>query len=456
MTAGDRGEGQPARTPLRSAGAELGSTLDPVVLMRRVAEQALTLVPGADGVLLGLSNGQHLTYMCGSGYLAAHSGTRTAVGASIGGLAVRTGLVQRCDDTETDPRVDRETTRRLGTRSTVVIPLSRGAEVFGVLAVGATRPNAFTSDDVGVLTAMAELVGVAVGIASDLSRGSAELTRFAEGDASGPGSEDVASRAGRFLMSVLNPNEVLAVDARRRVENMLDRPELLTMVFQPIVDLDAEDRVVAVEALARFNTTPYRAPDLWFIEAHQAGLGVDLELEAVARALTVQRMVPPDVAITVNVGPDTAMSPRLHDAVGGVPPRQVILELTEHTAIGDYPRLMAGLRTLREDGVRLAVDDTGSGYSSLAHILKLAPDFIKLDRDLTTGIDLDPVRRALAAALVTFANDTGALIVAEGIESKDELDVLRDLGVRYGQGYYLGRPAPIETQRNPALTGNTS
>ena len=98
--------------------------------------------------------------------------------------------------------------------------------------------------------------------------------------------------------------------------------------------------------------------------------------------------------------------------------------------------------------MRIAVDDAGSGYSSLAHILKLAPDFIKLDRELVSGIDLDPVRRALAASLVTFAADTGAEIVAEGVETEDELEVLRRLGVRYAQGYHLGRPAPLHALAN--------
>jgi EAL domain-containing protein (putative c-di-GMP-specific phosphodiesterase class I) len=92
----------------------------------------------------------------------------------------------------------------------------------------------------------------------------------------------------------------------------------------------------------------------------------------------------------------------------------------------------------------LAVDDTGAGVSSLAHILKLAPDWIKLDRALTTGVDRDPVRRALASSLVTFADETGSLIVAEGIETDAELAVLRSLGIRYGQGFYLRPPTSLD------------
>jgi EAL domain-containing protein (putative c-di-GMP-specific phosphodiesterase class I) len=138
------------------------------------------------------------------------------------------------------------------------------------------------------------------------------------------------------------------------------------------------------------------------------------------------------------------MCPELRDLVCAAPAGRLILELTEHTAIEDYAKLVAALRVLRRAGTRIAIDDTGSGYSSLGHILKLAPDFIKLDRDLVSGIDVDPVRRALAASLVSFAAETGAQIIAEGVETEDELHVLRRLGVRNAQGYHLGRPAPLE------------
>jgi EAL domain-containing protein (putative c-di-GMP-specific phosphodiesterase class I) len=96
-------------------------------------------------------------------------------------------------------------------------------------------------------------------------------------------------------------------------------------------------------------------------------------------------------------------------------------------------------------GVRLAIDDTGAGFASFAHILKLAPEIIKLDRELTSGIDHDPVRAALATALVSFASQLGTEIIAEGIETAAELEVLRNLGIRYGQGYFLFRPTSIDS-----------
>jgi len=102
------------------------------------------------------------------------------------------------------------------------------------------------------------------------------------------------------------------------------------------------------------------------------------------------------------------------------------------------------VHSIRATGARLAIDDTGAGYASFAHILKLAPDLIKLDRILTTGVDVDPARQALAGALVNFASATGAKVIAEGIETAGELAVIRQLGIGYGQGHLLGLPGPVK------------
>jgi EAL domain-containing protein (putative c-di-GMP-specific phosphodiesterase class I) len=243
-------------------------------------------------------------------------------------------------------------------------------------------------------------------------------------------------------MSVLSPDIVDQVESGQRIRAVLDDPNALRMMFQPIYDLETNE-IAAVEALARFEATPYRPPNVWFAEAHRNDLGVDLEMLAIARAIAELPMLPNDVDLTINAGPQTVLCPAFRDAVRGVTDR-IILELTEHTAVDDYAQLVAALHALRRSGARISIDDTGAGYSSLTHILKLAPDFIKLDRDLVSSIDVDPVRRALASSLVTFASGTGATIVAEGVEDEAELEVLRAIGVRYAQGYYLGHPAPLE------------
>jgi EAL domain-containing protein (putative c-di-GMP-specific phosphodiesterase class I) len=237
-------------------------------------------------------------------------------------------------------------------------------------------------------------------------------------------------------------------DARRsRVQQLLD-DEAITMVFQPIVDL-LTSRMVGVEALARFSAPPQRRPDEWFAEAAAAGLGTDLELLAVDAAVAHLNQLPDDTYLSVNVSPRTALDPRLSEALL---PRatRIVLELTEHAPVDQYDDLLAALVELRNAGMRVAVDDAGSGYASLQHILRLSPDIIKLDIELIRGINADPARQSLAAALVLFGDKIGATITAEGIETTDEVHTLRRLHVPFGQGYHLGRPGPLP-QRTPMV-----
>jgi EAL domain-containing protein (putative c-di-GMP-specific phosphodiesterase class I) len=125
-------------------------------------------------------------------------------------------------------------------------------------------------------------------------------------------------------------------------------------------------------------------------------------------------------------------------------PHDLVLELTEHTAVEDYAKLMTRLDHLRRRGVRIAVDDVGAGYANFRHVLRVRPDIIKLDVSLTTEIDRDPSCRALAAGLVAVATELRATVVAEGIETVDQLECLVALGVEHGQGYYLARPGRLE------------
>jgi EAL domain-containing protein (putative c-di-GMP-specific phosphodiesterase class I) len=152
--------------------------------------------------------------------------------------------------------------------------------------------------------------------------------------------------------------------------------------------------------------------------------------------------------MSVNVSPLTATTDELRSCLAAAPGRRVILELTEHVMVTDYEALWPAFDELRAQGVRIAVDDAGAGYSGLQHILRLQPDVVKLDHDLTSNIESDPARRALASAMATFAQDIGAALVAEGIETSDALDTLRSLGVPWGQGYHLAEPGPLPVARH--------
>jgi len=226
-----------------------------------------------------------------------------------------------------------------------------------------------------------------------------------------------------------------------RIESVI-QSGAFSLVYQPICSL-RDMQVVGFEALCRFSDEPYRSPDKWFAEAAEAGLGVDLEIAVLERSVQDLQSLPEAAYVSFNASPETVTSGRLSSLFDRIPPGRVVLEVTEHAPVADYDHLMASLSDLRSRGARLAVDDAGAGFASLQHIVRLAPDFIKLDMSLTRDIDTDPARRALASALIFFARETGSAIIAEGIESAGELEIFKLLGVSNGQGYLLGRPMPL-------------
>jgi EAL domain-containing protein (putative c-di-GMP-specific phosphodiesterase class I) len=216
----------------------------------------------------------------------------------------------------------------------------------------------------------------------------------------------------------------------------------MSIVYQPFVTL-ADRLIVGGEALARFAGTPYRPPNEWFDEAESVGRLSVLELSALARAVSRLDELPPEAFLSLNISARTAVTPECAELLAALPADRIVLEITEHSQVDDYDRLAACLRPFGDRGGRLAVDDAGAGFAGLQHILRLRPHIIKLDIALTSGIDRDPARRALASSLVQFAHEINATLIAEGIETAEELAVLRDLGVRWGQGYHLARPADL-------------
>ena len=229
-------------------------------------------------------------------------------------------------------------------------------------------------------------------------------------------------------------------EQRERISRLLGG-EMLTVVLQPIVEL-AGGRVVAAEALSRFPAEPRRSPAAWFAEAAAVGLGMELELVAIRAALAHLDALPAGVRLSLNVSPAVLLAPELVGALAAVRGERLALELTEHAPVENYGALEAALDAYRSRGVQLMIDDAGAGFASLRHVVGLRPDSIKLDLSLTRDIDSDPVRRALAASLVAFAREIGATMVAEGIETRAELEAVRALGVTHAQGFYLARPGP--------------
>jgi EAL domain-containing protein (putative c-di-GMP-specific phosphodiesterase class I)/DNA-binding NarL/FixJ family response regulator len=237
--------------------------------------------------------------------------------------------------------------------------------------------------------------------------------------------------------------------SRERIQEAI-RGEVLDTVFQPIVDL-VDGRVCGMEALARFLTRPRRSPETWFAEASTHDLLIPLELAAAGHALGQLDLVPEGVYVSVNVSPQTLCAPGLLEILRDVPARRVVLELTERSPIVNYEEAVECVSNLRVLGARLAVDDVGRGFSGLGRVVELAPDLLKIDRSLVSGVDSDAAKSALIARLTSYGDEIGMDVVAEGIETEAELETLRALGVRNGQGFLLGRPGPIPPTIEGAL-----
>jgi len=260
--------------------------------------------------------------------------------------------------------------------------------------------------------------------------------------------EAFAQLAGEQIQEAVDSDEARQTKLRR-ITAILETRDL-EMVYQPAIRLD-EPGIEFLEALARFRSKPYEPPDKWFAAAAEVGLRTELEMLAVTLALDGLRSLPKTAVISINVSPQTVISEQFGGALSSVPLHRIILEITEHEAVKFYSPLMKALEPLRKQGLRIAVDDTGAGHSSFRHILQMRPDIIKLDMSLSRGIHLDPSRRALAAALIWFAREIGCMLVAEGVETAQELSTLRDLGVKIVQGHLMARPAPpAEIQDAPA------
>src|SRR5436305_2496201 len=207
------------------------------------------------------------------------------------------------------------------------------------------------------------------------------------------------------------------------------------LVYQPIVHLDT-GILAGVEALCRFHDG--RSPEHWFKECEQLGTSCELDLQIIEHALADLPLLP-EGYLAINLSPSTLRDPRLTDLLLSpkIPADRLVVEVTEHARVADYLEAQRVLGALRRAGVRVAVDDAGAGYSTFRHILQLRPDIIKMDQSITRDIDTDPARRALATALVIFAGEVGASVVAEGVETQAELNALAAAGIYRGQGFAL-------------------
>lgn len=314
-------------------------------------------------------------------------------------------------------------TFRFGLRGGVVVGIGAGA-LSGPLAT--VPPSAPGDDALGWVVRCTMFVSVGAVLALALSlrdRGSER-------------------QVGRDVRSTVDRPVTGEVDAElvARVPGVVAARDL-TVVFQPMYRV-GDGTLTAVEALARFDLPGRPGPAEVFAAAAACGCDRELELVAAELALDGAAGLPPGVDVCVNVSPGTLADPRLHALVVAAGPRRVVLEVTEHAVIRDYGLLRTALARLADADVRIAVDDAGSGFASLRHVVQLAPDVIKLDMSLTQGVTSSPLRRALGESLADFAHRAGALLVAEGVEDEQDLTTWAALGADVVQGWAVGRPGP--------------
>jgi diguanylate cyclase (GGDEF)-like protein/PAS domain S-box-containing protein len=332
-----------------------------------------------------------------------------------------------------------------------------GGDEFGVLLESLSGPAAAQDTAARVLAsvgqpltvgdqAIALSVSVGVAISAPNERGVDELLR--RGDlamyaAKGSGKARVESyHASLEEIEAPSPERGKWFrgndDQREEILSVLEDPDALTMVFQPIIDLRT-GRVAGYESLARFQREPRRPPNVWFTQAHRCGLGYTLEAKALTLALAATGR-PAGTYLTVNLSPSSLVSPEVQRAL---PERldDLVIEVTENELVSEDPAIAQAIADLRKRGARLAVDDVGAGYAGLTHVMRLAPDIIKLDRALTTGVDHERIKASLIGSFVRYAREIDATVCAEGVETMAELACLADLDVGYGQGYAIARPA---------------
>ena len=248
-----------------------------------------------------------------------------------------------------------------------------------------------------------------------------------------------------------------------RLLNIIRKRELHAL-FQPIIRMDTGS-IIGYEGLIRGpSDSPMHSPLNLFKVARLSGLTA--EVEHLCRQVVLERFAELDLPgkLFLNVSPECLIdSDMKHGEVGcyleqyKISADRVIIELTECQPTYDYQLLVEAARHYNSLGFEIAMDDLGEGFSSLRLWSELRPAYVKIDMHFVQGINLDPIKQQFVRAIQMIAKSSGALVIAEGIETHAELLLVRELGVTFGQGYYVARPTaqPI-IEPPPALVNSLS
>src|SRR6185503_6385786 len=218
----------------------------------------------------------------------------------------------------------------------------------------------------------------------------------------------------------------------------------LWMVYQPIVW--AAGGLYGYEALVRTTVEALPRPESLFVAAqrlgrvHQLGRVIRNQVAASLAPLSTR-----ELAVFVNVNPNELTDDSLYaaDADLSAAARGVVLEITERAALEEVPAVRSRIAALKDLGFRIALDDLGAGYAGLTSFSVLEPNIVKLDMSLVRDVDKEPIKRRLVESMTRLCKASGILVVAEGVETKAEHDVVVELGCDLIQGYLIGRPGPL-------------
>jgi len=332
----------------------------------------------------------------------------------------------------------------------------------------------FTNDDDFIFFHV-PATGVAAASENEITDMVARLQRHVGGRIEAQHGEDIAARFDIYVGRAhvyYNPkirlermiyrgireaaNAARSIEERERGRRVADlrsslRDRAVYVDYHPIVVTETQE-IFGYEALARGVMRSLRSPEVMFDVAAEADLVWELSRLCRSRAIEgIETRLQPNELLFLNVDPHDFSDPAFNEDEVKYPER-VVIEITERTAIKDYPKFRERLRIFRERGFRFAVDDAGSGYAGLGSIANLEPDFIKLDISLINAIDTNFIKQNLVETMVRFANDHGAMVIAEGVERAEEFKTVKDLGVHLVQGFFLHRPLhlPLPPIAEPA------
>jgi EAL domain-containing protein (putative c-di-GMP-specific phosphodiesterase class I) len=250
----------------------------------------------------------------------------------------------------------------------------------------------------------------------------------------------IGTTANGKEFDLLDPS---SVNWREALENACSDLDAISPVYLPVVELKAR-AVRGYELLARFRNGPAAPPSMWFESAAELGLTAPLERRIMRAGFVTADALPEGAFVAINITAEALVSTQIQQLFEQRERYDnIVLEVSEKDT--QEPGVAAALKPFRAGGGRLAVDDIGSGFSNLRDVLTLKPDILKVDRAIVRGVNRDTVKSAIVEGLGRMAARLEIPLLAEGIETREELAELERLDVPLGQGYLFGEPSPSFT-----------